>query len=103
MKKILNTVEFDNIVSENKIVVADFFADWCGPCKMLGPEIEKVSEANTDVVFVKVNVDDNIELAQRYGVMSIPTVLAFKDSKLANQFVGYIPGPQIQKFVDSVK
>ena len=80
--KIVNTQEFDEITAKDGLVLVDFFADWCGPCKMLAPVLEEVAakyEGKLDIV--KVNVDQSQDLAQRYGVMSIPTLIAFKGGK----------------------
>ena len=70
---------FDKALSQGKLMMVDFWASWCGPCRMLGPVIEQLDNQYPDVVVGKVNVDDEQELAMRYGVMSIPTVIFFKD------------------------
>ncbi len=85
--KIVNADEFNELRSNGNVVV-DFYADWCGPCKMLGPIIEKVSEDYPDVNFVKVNVDENEELAMEFGVMSIPSVFMLKNGEVVNKFLG---------------
>ena len=69
-------------------VLVDFYADWCGPCKMVSPLVEKLAGVNTDVTFVKVNVDEEQELAVQFGVMSIPTLMVVKDGKIVNQSMG---------------
>ena len=79
--------EFDEKVKGTKVLV-DCYADWCGPCKMLGPIMEKVAEEYPDVTFVKVNVDDEQDLAVSYGVMSIPSVFFLKDGEVVDQFLG---------------
>ena len=84
---IVNEQEF-NELKNNGNLVDDFFADWCGPCKMLGPIMEKVAEEYPDVTFVKVNVDDEQDLAVSYGVMSIPSVFFLKDGEVVDQFLG---------------
>lgn len=85
--RIVNEQEFNELKSNDNLVV-DFFADWCGPCKMLGPIMEKVAEEYPDVTFVKVNVDDEQDLAVSYGVMSIPSVFFLKDGEVVDQFLG---------------
>jgi len=86
----VNAAEFDQIVSTAKVpVVADFWAPWCGPCRMVGPVLEKLAADHPDTVsFLKVNVDENAELAARFAVMSIPTVILFSGGKLQKQLVG---------------
>ena len=85
---------FDKALSQGKLMMVDFWADWCGPCRMLGPVIEQLAGQYPDVVVGKVNVDDEQELALRYGVMSIPTVIFFKDGKEIDRKVGVMP-PQV--------
>ena len=79
---------FDKALSQGKLMMVDFWASWCGPCRMLGPVIEQLDNQYPDVVVGKVNVDDEQELAMRYGVMSIPTVIFFKDGKEIDRKVG---------------
>lgn len=85
--RIVNEQEFNELKNNGNLVV-DFFADWCGPCKMLGPIMEKVAEEYPDVTFVKVNVDDEQDLAVSYGVMSIPSVFFLKNGEVVDQFLG---------------
>lgn len=82
--------EFDQVVSSSSVpVVADFWAPWCGPCRMVGPVLEKLAADHGDKVsVVKVNVDENQELAARYGIMSIPTVILFDGGQLKTQLIG---------------
>lgn len=86
----VNAAEFDQVVSTSGVpVVADFWAPWCGPCRMVGPVLEKLAADHPDTVsVVKVNVDENAELAARFAVMSIPTVILFSGGKLQKQLVG---------------
>ena len=89
--------------SEEVPVVVDFWAEWCGPCKTLGPALEKVAEEYGGAfVLVKVDVDANQELASQFGIQSIPTVIAFKGGKPAAQFMGAIPETQIRQWVDGL-
>ena len=82
---------FENeVLKSDKTVLVDFYADWCGPCKMLSPIIEEFSNENNDVKFVKINVDENQELAIQYEVMSIPTLVVIKEGKQINKSVGLI-------------
>ncbi|MBR4461367.1 MAG: thioredoxin [Erysipelotrichaceae bacterium] len=97
--KIVNTEEFNETVKEG-LTLVDFFADWCGPCKMLGPVLDQVDEEYPDVTFIKVNVDDNMELAEKYGIMSIPAVYLFKDGEVLNKMVGYSDITGVRRFID---
>ena len=74
--------------AKNKVVI-DCYADWCGPCRMISPIIDEVSEEITNCEFYKINVDEAQEIAEKYGIMSIPTILIFKDNKLQEKMVGF--------------
>ena len=84
------------VLSSDKPVLVDFWASWCGPCRMLAPVVAQIADARDDVKVGKINVDEQPELAARYSVSSIPTVLVFKDGKVAASSVGYRPRPQIE-------
>lgn len=85
--KSLSVGDFDKFVEKENVVV-DFYADWCGPCKIMAPNFEKAAEEVKDVKFAKVNIDNNQELAERFGVMSIPTTLFLKKGNVSDQAVG---------------
>jgi len=79
----------------------DFWAEWCGPCRMLGPVIEKIAEANQGKVNVgKLNVDEQAAVAQRYGIQGIPTMILFRNGEVAAQLVGFQSQDKIQKVID---
>ncbi len=84
------------VLRSDKPVLVDFWASWCGPCRMLAPVVAQIADARDDVKVGKINVDEQPELAARYSVSSIPTVLVFKDGKVAASSVGYRPRPQIE-------
>ena len=86
----LDGSNFDNIInSADKPVIVDFFADWCGPCKMIAPVLEKLSEEyENEIMFCKVNVDENSDIAARFSVQNIPTFISFKNGQLYNTMVG---------------
>ena len=89
--KIVNTQEFNELMNE-KAVLVDFFATWCGPCKMLSPVLEGVAEKMKDkVTIVKVDVDRRPDLAAKFGVMSVPTMIMFKNGRQVDAFSGYMP------------
>ena len=84
------------VLEESKTVLVDFYADWCGPCKMLSPIIEEVAKENEDAKFVKINVDEAQELAIEYDIMSIPTIVVIKDGKEVNRTVGLVDKTEIR-------
>jgi thioredoxin 1 len=88
MVKDITDQTFKELSSNGKVVV-DCFAEWCGPCKMLSPIIDELSEELTDVNFYKLNVDESVEVVRKYNIMSIPTILIFNDGELVNQSVGF--------------
>lgn len=102
----VDTAEFEVKVIERSHevpVVVDFWAEWCGPCKVLGPTLEKVvNAAGGTVELAKVDVDSNQQLAGQFGVQGIPTVVAFKNGQPVGQFTGALPEPQVQQFFDQL-
>ena len=87
MVKQIDSNEFKEVIKEGKVVV-DLFATWCGPCKMLSPILDEISEEIQTTKFYKIDVDDNQDVAREYNVMSIPTVLIFENGELTNKIVG---------------
>ena len=86
--------------SESKLIVVDFWAPWCGPCKQLTPILEKIiSKSGDKVTLVKINIDENQQIAAQLRIQSIPTVYAFKDKQIVNAFQGVIPENQIIEFI----
>ncbi|ASW43612.1 MULTISPECIES: thioredoxin [Eubacteriales] len=92
MIKDLNAKDFETeVLKNNGLVVVDFWANWCGPCKMMAPVLESVSEEFKEVSFTKVDVDQNGALADQYDILSIPTLLIFKDGNFLDKLVGFTP------------
>lgn len=86
---------FDEIKNSDKTVLLDFYADWCGPCRMVSPIVDEIAEENPQYLVGKINVDEQPQLAQLFGVSSIPMLVVLKDGKMVNQSVGARPKPQI--------
>ena len=91
---------FDSIKNQEKPVLLDFYADWCGPCRMVGPIVEQIADERDDIIVGKINVDENPELASQFGVMSIPTLVVLKNGEIANQSVGALPKAKILALLD---
>ncbi|MBP3330090.1 MAG: thioredoxin [Clostridia bacterium] len=95
-------VNKDNIneaLNSEKKVLLDFFASWCGPCRMLSPVVDKIAEENPDIFVGKVNVDEEPELAMQFGVSSIPVLVVMKDGKVLKQSLGAIPKQQVEELL----
>jgi thioredoxin 1 len=93
--------DFDNVLNGGKPVFVDFWAPWCGPCRLIGPIVEELApNYEGKAVITKMNVDDNPMVAQRYGVTSIPTLMMFKNGKLVDRMVGAAPKNTLQQFID---
>lgn len=104
MIKAVNGESFEKeVLSNENLVLVDFWAPWCGPCKMLAPLFEELNDEINDVEFVKLNVDENPQQAARYRVASIPTLLAFKNGSVVGQLVGFRPKEEIRAFIEKNK
>ena len=92
-----------NTLIKNGVVLVDFFATWCGPCKMLSPELEKLAEKRNDVTVLKVDIDEAMDIARSFGIMSVPTMILFKDGKEVSKKTGYMPEPLLTKWIEENK
>ena len=97
----ITKANFEELVKNNeKTVLLDFWAPWCGPCRMVAPIVEEIAGEREDMVLGKVNVDEEMELAMEFGVVSIPTLVVMKNGQKAAQAVGYRPKADIEKLLD---
>ena len=93
--------DFEKVVLKNeKKVLVDFNADWCGPCRMLKPVLDEIAETNDKVKIVSINIDNNEKLAKEYGVMSIPCLVLFENGKEIDRAVGLMPKSEIEEIID---
>lgn len=90
-----NEGNFDEIIKGRNVLV-DFYATWCGPCRMLAPELENVSDK---ILVVKVDIDENMDLAKKFGIMSVPTLIYFKEDGAYDKKIGYMPSDDILKWI----
>ena len=95
----ITSADFEKTITDNEIVFVDFWATWCGPCRMLAPILEELSGQHPELKIVKVDVDENRELALRYGIESIPTLLVFKGGQVADRSVGLVSPQEILALV----
>ena len=95
----LEDENLEDLINDNKILIVDFFATWCGPCKMLSPVLEEISK---EVTVVKIDVDKHEKLARDYGIMSVPTLIFFKDKNEVDKHIGFIPIEKIKQIIATV-
>ena len=102
--KKITLAEYDTeVLNSTTPVLIDFYADWCGPCKMLSPILEEIAETEKDVKILKVDIDENMDLAQKFGIMSVPTLMLFKDGEEYGREIGFKPKEQLKEIIDELK
>lgn len=100
--KVIKESEFVNEINDG-LVLVDFYADWCGPCKMLTPILEEINRENEDVRIIKVNIDDSRFLASYYQIKSIPTLVLLKNGQFLNKMIGFRPKKMIEELIENGK
>jgi thioredoxin 1 len=98
--EMLTDLNYKEVFSSGKIIFVDFFANWCGPCKMLSPIVEELANERDDVEFYKVDVDECEQLPAEFGIRSIPTIVIIKDNKVLKANVGFVPKDTLNKLID---
>jgi thioredoxin 1 len=99
----INADSFEQTITDNEIVLVDFWADWCGPCKRFAPIYDKASDEHGEITFAKLDTDANQALSGELGIDGIPTLMAFREGVMVFNQAGALPGPALQQVIDAVK
>ena len=95
--------EFTNKINEKKVTVVDFYATWCGPCKVLSPVVDTIADTDPDITVFKLDIEENNVLCDEFGIRSVPTLLFFKDGELEDMTVGNVPKNEILEKINTLK
>lgn len=95
-----NENNFNDLINDD-VVLVDFFATWCGPCRMLGPVLEEITSDRANIKIVKIDIDESPALAKNFGIMSVPTLLLFKQGRLVDQRTGFAPKEEIINWIET--
>ena len=98
----VSEIDFESVIGNNKYVLVDFWAEWCGPCKMMAPVLDSIAESNGWLKVVKVNADENPNLTKKYDISSIPTLLLFREGSIIKYAVGAKPKSFIQRMLEDI-
>lgn len=98
--KVSDTSFEQDVLNSSGLVLVDFWAEWCGPCKVIAPALEEIAQSRSDLTIAKINIDDNPNTPTKFGVRGIPTLILFKDGEVAGTKVGALPKGQIEDWID---
>ena len=98
----INQQQFESVLQNNAVVVADYFAEWCGPCKMMHSIYEDAANKHPNIKFIRVDVDDNLNLASSQSIQVVPTFVAYKNGQEVSRITGYNPSEQFQYFIETL-
>ncbi len=102
IKQLINKDDFEKAISSNDKVIIDFFATWCGPCKMLAPMLEQTANKNQAWTILEVDIDKFKDLASKYNIQAVPTLIFIKNKKIIEKSMGFKPADEIQKIIDKI-
>ena len=103
MADLINSTDFEKILMDNELVLVDFFATWCPPCKMLAPILEQISNERNDILVLKVNIDEFKSIGDKYDVHAVPTLVFFKNNEEVKRHIGFTGKDQLEQIIEELK